>query len=674
MAVPAAIRADHARLCSDIFRHDHRYYVLADPEISDAAYDALMRELLELEARHPELRAPDSPSQRVGGSITKEFPAVAHRTPMLSLSNTYSDEELLDFHRRVIDAAGSDEVTYHAELKLDGIAISLLYEQGSLTRGATRGDGTQGDDITANIRTIRSLPLRLLEPPSAYASFEVRGEAFMLKDDFQRMNEERARLGEKLFANPRNSTAGTLKLQDSSVVASRRIQFSCYTFAPIGEPPSSQHASLELLRSLGFPVNPHSRVCPSIDEVRRYCEEWESRRDTLPYEIDGVVVKVDDIGLQARIGAVAKSPRWAVAYKFTARQATTTLRGITFQVGRQGTITPVAELDPVPLGGSTVSRATLHNEEYITTLDLRVGDSVVVEKGGDVIPKISGVVLEKRDPHAAVFRFISECPSCGSPLVRPEGEAAWFCENPSCPEQVRGRIEHFAARGAMDIEGLGEAVVDVLVENGFIHSFADLYSLHGRREELEELERFGKKSVARLLESIERSKSQPLERVIFAVGIHFVGQEVAKLLVRRLPSLDMLEQATPEAMQEIPGIGPRIAESVARFFAEPHSRALVRRLAEAGVTSEAEIEEAPAFLPFFEGRTFVLTGALQRRGRDEARAMIERYGGKVSGSVSKKTDYVIAGEAAGSKLEKAAALGVRILTEDEFEAQLPREH
>ena len=672
MSISARVRSEHERLCSEIRQHDHRYFILADPIVSDTEYDALMRALLELEQKYPGLQTPDSPTQRVGGGITKDFPSVTHSVPMLSLSNTYSEEELRDFDRRVLDAAGQTAVTYHAELKLDGVAVSVLYNDGILQRGATRGDGQQGDDITANIRTVRSLPLRLLNLPAGRTTLEVRGEVFMLKEDFQRMNEERERLGEKLFANPRNSTAGTLKLQDSSVVASRRLNAFMYALVGgIDDSLTTQHDTIGLLRDAGFPVNPHSRLCSSIDEVKNFCDQWESERDNLPYEIDGVVVKVDDVRLQSRLGTVARSPRWAIAYKFTARKASTILREITFQVGRLGTITPVAELQPVLLAGSTISRATLHNEAFITGLDIRIGDTVVIEKGGDVIPKVTAVVTENRALTSIPFRFITACPSCETPLVRMEEEAAWFCENPECPSQVRGRIEHFASRPAMDIEGLGEAVVDVLVDREFVHSYADLFDLHARVSELEALERFGKKRVANLLRSIEESKSRSFEQVLFALGIHFVGQEVAKLLAKKFPSFEALRSATAASLEEVFGIGPRIADSVVRFFADDRSWALVSRMISAGVTSAREFPEEVRILPFFSGKTFVLTGTLQRATREEARDLIEKYGGKVSGSISGRTDFVVVGESAGSKLEKAVSLGIPQLTENELFDQLP---
>lgn len=674
MSVPPDIRKEHENLCREIREHDHRYYVLADPSIDDRQYDALMERLLAIEKDYPSLRTPDSPSQRVGGTITKEFPTVRHDVPMLSLSNTYSEDELQAFNRRVCEKLGKESVTYTAELKMDGVAVSLIYEDGVLVRGATRGDGFVGDDITANVRTIRSLPLRLTNADATGRRLEVRGEVFMHKKDFEALNTERELTGEKLFANPRNSTAGTLKMQDASIVASRPLRVSVYSlFAPELHL-TSHYESLQTMRSLGLPVNANVRLCHGIVEVQAFCDEWEMRRDSLPYEIDGVVVKVDSLEDQRTLGTVAKSPRWAIAYKFSARKAETVLKDITFQVGRIGTITPVAELAPVLLAGSTISRATLHNEDFIRELDLRKGDTVVIEKGGDVIPKVSAVVLEKRPQDAEPFVFASKCPACGTALLRPEGEAAWFCENPECPAQVRGRIEHFASREAMDIETLGEAVVDVLVEHGFITTYADLYDLHTSRKELEKLERFGAKRVEKLLDGIERSKRQPLDRVLFALGIRFVGKGTATLLANHFLSFDALRVAAKEELESVNGIGPRIAESVRRFFDDSRSCSLVDKLIHAGVSASLQETEPEQRLAFFDGKTFVLTGTLTSLTRDEAKRLIETFGGKVAGSVSSKTNAVIAGESAGSKMDKARQLGIRIFSEEDFINELPPSH
>lgn len=665
---------EHENLCREIREHDHRYYVLADPSIDDRQYDALMERLLAIEKDYPSLRTPDSPSQRVGGTITKEFPTVRHDVPMLSLSNTYSEDELQAFNRRVCEKLGKESVTYTAELKMDGVAVSLIYEDGVLVRGATRGDGFVGDDITANVRTIRSLPLRLTNADAMGRRLEVRGEVFMHKKDFEALNTERELTGEKLFANPRNSTAGSLKMQDASIVASRPLRVYVYSLFTPELHLTSHYESLQTMQSLGLPVNANVRLCHGIEEVQAFCDEWEMRRDSLPYEIDGVVVKVDSLDDQRTLGTVAKSPRWAIAYKFSARKAETVLRDITFQVGRTGTITPVAELAPILLAGSTISRATLHNEDFIRELDLRKGDKVVIEKGGDVIPKVSAVVLEQRPQDAEPFVFASNCPECGTALLRPEGEAAWFCENPECPAQVRGRIEHFASRGAMDIETLGEAVVDVLVEHGFITTYADLYDLHTNRKKLVMLERFGEKRVGRLLEGIEHSKQQPLDRVLFALGIRFVGKGTATLLVNHFRSFDALRVAVKAELESVNGIGPRIAESVRRFFDDSRSSFLVDRLIRAGVSASLQETMPDQRLAFFDGKTFVLTGTLTSLTRDEAKRLIETFGGKVAGSVSSKTNAVIAGESAGSKMDKARQLGIRILSEEEFINELPSSH
>ena len=664
MSIPEAARARYAELVARIFQHDHLYYVLADPEISDEAYDALLRELVDLERDYPELRTDNSPSQRVGGFVTRDFPTVTHDTPMLSLANSYSGDEVRDFHRRVSEALERDDIAYHAELKLDGVAISLRYRDGALERAATRGDGIQGDEITCNARTIRSLPLQV-RGGEAPAVFEVRGEVVMFKADFARINEEREAAGEKLFANPRNSAAGTLKMQDSAIVAKRNLHVFVYALTSRIDGVADQAAALAWLRTHGFPVNPHSVVCKNIDEVLAFCDNMELQRDALPYDIDGVVIKVNGLRQQEQLGSIAKSPRWAIAYKFASRQATTVLRGITFQVGRMGTVTPVAELVPVLLAGSTISRATLHNEDFIRELDLRTNDTVTVEKGGDVIPKVTAVDLSTRKEDSEPFTFATLCPACATPLLRPQGQAAWFCENQACPAQVRARIAHFADRTAMDIEGLGEAVVDVLVEQGLVSTVADLYDLADHRAQLEAIERFGKKSVDYLLAGIERSLSRPFDRVLHAIGIRFVGQGVARILAENFPSFDALAAASAEELQRVEGIGPRIAESVRAFFQNEESADMIARLTAAGVTSQGEARHIEQH-PFFAGKTFVVTGTLQRYTRDEAKAIIERLGGKVAGSVSKKTSAVLAGEAAGSKLEKAQALGIKIIDEDEF--------
>ncbi|MEX0602273.1 MAG: NAD-dependent DNA ligase LigA [Bacteroidota bacterium] len=661
---PAIVRRIQA-LRKQLDDHDYRYYVLAQPAIADEEYDALMRELVELERDHPELATPDSPAQRVGGLVTKEFPSVTHEVPMLSLANTYSEEEVREFDRRVRSQLGDQKYRYMCELKCDGVAVSLRYRNGVLVQGATRGDGIQGDDITQNLKTIRSIPLKVRAFRKGFEEMEVRGEVYMTRDAFRRLNEDREREGEKQFINPRNSAAGTLKMQDSSVVARRPLNFVAYSLRCAEGILRSQKDNLELLRTFGFPVDSSARLCSTVDEVVEYWKEWEARRDGLPFDIDGVVVKVDSLEQQERLGAIAKSPRWAIAFKFASRQKETLLKDILVQVGRVGTITPVADLEPVFVGGTTVSRATLHNEDYIRELDIRVGDTVVVEKGGDVIPKVSGVVKEKRPAGTRKFSMPRSCPACGAPILRPEDEANSYCDNTECPAQVKARIEHFASRGAMDIEGLGEAAVDQLVTNGLIRNVGDLYDLHRKRRHMLELDRWGEKSVQNLLDAIEQSKSKLFSRVVFALGIRHVGSGVAGLLVRNFPSLDRLRGASEEHLAGVPGIGPRIAESVVRFFRDPHNRKLVDRLSEAGVTME-DRQPVQAVSSPLTHKTVVLTGGLTSMTREEAKQKIESLGGRVAASVSGKTDIVVAGEDAGSKLRKARELGVRTITEEDF--------
>ncbi len=645
--------------------HVYRYYVLAQPAIADEAYDRLMKELVELEERHPDLRSPDSPTQRVGGEPTKEFPSVRHSVPMLSLANTYSEEEVIEFDRRVKKALNGEDVRYVCELKFDGVAVSLRYRDGLFDRGATRGDGEQGDDITRNLKTLRSIPLRLRNGAKGWKEIEVRGEVYMTREDFEKMNAEREKAGEKKFVNPRNSAAGTLKLQDPKLVARRPLQFSAYYLSATGQRLESHHENLRTLQDLGFPVSRHTERQETIQDVVSYWKEWETKRATLSYDIDGVVVKVDSLAQQLKLGAIAKSPRWAIAFKFAARKQETVLRDILLQVGRVGTITPVADLEPVFVGGSTVSRATLHNEDYIKELDIRVGDAVIVEKGGDVIPKVSGVIKEKRKPGSNQFRMPDRCPECGTKIARPENEANYYCENTECPAQVKARIEHFASRGAMDIEGMGEAVVDQLVTLGLIANYADLYELHKKRESLLELDRWGKKSVQNLLEAVEDSKKKPLSKVLFAFGIRHVGAGVAQLIARSFGTLDHIMKASREELEAVEGIGPQIADSILRFFQDSHNRALVRRLASAGLQSEEKVqgEGRPSGLA---GKTFVLTGTLSSMTRDEAKESIEALGGQVTSSVGKKTDFVVVGSDAGTKLEKAKKLGVRTIEEQEF--------
>ena len=657
----AARRAEALR--RELHDHDYRYYVLAEPVIADEEYDRLMRELQELETAYPALRTNDSPTQRVGGAPTKQFASVTHDPPMLSLANTYNEEDIRDFDRRVRELLEGEPPVYVAELKFDGVAIALKYRGGALIQGATRGDGTQGDDITNNLRTIRSIPLSLRGTGKTPQAIEVRGEAFMEREEFNAMNAARTAAGEKTFINPRNATAGTLKMQDPKIVAARPIRMFAYFLLGTESARGRHSANLETLRRLGFPVDTHSKVCRTIDDVIAFWKRWEEKRDTLPYDIDGIVVKVDSIAQQDRLGTIAKSPRWAVAFKFASRRAQTVLKGILLQVGRVGTITPVADLEPVFVGGTTVSRATLHNIDYIRDLDLRVGDTVVVEKGGDVIPKVSEAVPALRPKGTKPFAMPGTCPECGSRIYREEGEANYFCENAECPAQVRGRIEHFAHRGALDIEGLGEAAVETLVALGLLKNVADLYALAAKKKTLVDLERWGEKSTQNLLDAIEASKRQPFHRVIFGLGIRHVGAGVARVIAAAFPSIDALASAGEEKLTVTPQVGPTIAGSIVHFFADRHNREIVARLKQAGLTMAGA---APKKGGKLSGSTFVLTGTLPSFSREEAARLIEENGGRVTSSVSANTTYVLAGEDAGSKLPKARALGVKVIAEADF--------
>lgn len=664
----------------EIAEHDRLYFVEATPRISDREYDRLMQELRELEAQYPDLVTPESPTQRVGGEPTKAFPPAVHDVPMLSLANTYNIEEVEAFARRVHESLGREpREGYSCELKFDGVAMSLRYSNGKLVRGATRGDGTAGDDVTTNVRTIRSIPLTIeAHSPLADHTFEVRGEVFMDTKGFQRLNAQREEAGEPPFANARNSTAGSLKTLDSREVAKRPLRFMAYQliFHDEDSLPQTQaidtHAKrLDLLRTFGFPVSNETMIVPDTQGIMDFAMYWQERRDTLPFEIDGAVIKVNSLEEERQIGFVAKSPRWAIAYKFETKQAKTRLAGITLQVGRMGTITPVAELEPVGLTGITIRRATLHNADEIERKDIRIGDLVIVERGGEVIPKVVGVDHEARPSDSKPFKFPTHCPECESELVRPPGEVSWYCENPECPAQVIGRITHFAARGAMDIAGLGDQSVTQFAETGLLHSIADIYELPEKRTELVELPRMGEKKADNLLAGIEASKTRPTEKFLFALGIRHVGASVAKLLIDEFGSIDAISEATESEIDDIPGIGPEIASSILAYFSERRNQVILSRLRQAGLPFKGERKKKPMVTDgFFAGKTFVLTGTLEAMTRDEAKAKIEERGGKVSGSVSKKTNYLLAGEEAGSKLEKARELGVEVLTETDFLAKL----
>ena len=637
--------------------HEDRYYVHADPEISDVEFDALMRELQALEAAHPDLLTPDSPTQRVGGTVAEGFATVEHRAPMLSLDNAYNEDELRAFDERVRKGLGIPEpVTYVAELKIDGLSIALTYADGVFVRGATRGDGERGEDVTHNVRTIRAIPLKLEKAPSG--EIEVRGEVFLPRAAFARINREREENGEPSFANPRNAAAGTMRNLDPRQVAKRRL--GAWTYQVVG--------LAELETHLNGP-----------DELVGWCARWQDTRHDLEFETDGVVIKVDDLALRNRLGATSKFPRWAIAYKFPAEQQTTTLKDITVNVGRTGAVTPVAVLEPVLLAGSTIANATLHNADEVARKDIRIGDRVLIEKGGDVIPKVVKVVDPDRPGRGESWQMPSECPSCGAQLVRPEGEVVWRCENSACPTQLRRRIEHFASRNAMNIDGLGASIVDQLIEQGLVHDVADLYTLTAPHlEQLVVTPREAKSERTRprklgkvgtnLVAEIERSRQNDLWRLIHGLGLRHVGERAATLLARGFKQLEALAAADVNELQRVPEIGPVVAESVAEWFAEPHNRALVARLHELGVRTEAssgELRAAPGDGPL-SGKTFVLTGTLPSMTREAATEAIERLGGKVSSSVSRKTSYVVVGHEPGSKAEKAKSLGVETLDEAAF--------
>ncbi|MFM8771814.1 MAG: NAD-dependent DNA ligase LigA [Candidatus Kapaibacterium sp.] len=650
-----------------IQHHDRLYYAEAQPEISDREYDLLLDELVRLEREHPDLLTPDSPSQRVGGAPIGTFETITHAVPMLSLANTYSREEVEDFDRRVRQALEGASPRYVCELKYDGVAMSLTYENGLLVQAATRGDGQTGDNVTANVKTIRAVPLRLEHPTIQSAT--VRGEVYMLTETFLEINRLAESKGEKTFANPRNLTAGTLKQKDPKAVAKRRLEFVAYWMDSQDTALEDHSSNLRLLHDMGLPTSPATAVCESVDEILAFLAEWDERRFDLPFQIDGVVIKVDSLRQQSELGSVARSPRWAIAYKYEATKAQTILEDITLQVGRTGVVTPVAELRPTLLAGSTISRATLHNEDYVHELDLRIGDTVIIEKGGDVIPKVSAVVSELRPANAQAWHMPPTCPCPRhSHIHRPEGNAQWFCNDAQCPWQLRRMLEHFASRDAMDIDGLGEKAIEQFIDAGLLTSIADIYRLDQRADDILALERWAPKSLQKLTDGVNASKAQPFERVLFALGIRFVGEGVAKILARNLRSIDSLLSATHEQLTSVNEIGDAIAESVIAYMAEDDNRELIASLRNAGLQMESH--EHVVTSSEFAGKTFVFTGELTRMTRREAEESVEKRGGKASGSVSKKTSYVVAGEAAGSKLEKARVLGVAVISEDEFLAMI----
>jgi DNA ligase (NAD+) len=660
-----------------IREHDYKYYVLAEPSVSDQEYDRLYKELLTLEKEYPELITPDSPTQRVGSDLTKEFKPVTHKIPMLSLSNSYSEKELLDFDRRVKDAlAENDKVEYIVELKIDGASVNLNYVDGRLKTAATRGDGTVGEDITNNVKTIRSIPIilnKINSTPYKLKDFEVRGEIFMNVKDFETLNIERKERGEKLFANPRNSAAGTLKMQDPKEVSNRPLSSFLYTIVSLEDDLKSQEENLKILRKLGFRVNINYKKCNSIEDVITTCNEYEKIRNELDYEIDGAVIKVNSIKQQNVLGNIAKSPRWAVAFKFKAKRGITKINDIRWQVGRTGAITPVAELDPLFLAGSKISRATLHNFDEIERKDIRVKDTVIIEKGGDVIPKVVEVVLSKRKPSTKKTKPPQKCPVCKSPLFKPEEEVAYYCQNSECPDQIKSRLEHFVSRSAMDIEGLGEALIDLFVDKELLKTYNDIYLLRNKRDELVSLDRLGEKSVDNLLIAIEKSKQKPFDKVLFAIGIRYVGAGVARKLAHHFKSIDALIEASEEEITSIYEIGKSISKSLNQFFTNTSNIKIIQELKKVGLNFSFEESKSNELNDnFFKGNTFVLTGSLHAFTREEAAKKIENSGGNVSSSVSKKSDYVIYGEKAGSKLDQAKSLNVKLLTESEFFEELKK--
>lgn len=653
MAVSVQETIEHLR--AELRRHEHLYYVLDQPEVTDAEYDARMRELQALEAQHPEFASPDSPTQRVGGKPREGFVKVAHSAPMLSLDNALNEHELRDFDRRVNDLLKGAPYQYVAELKLDGLSMAAHYEDGRLKLAITRGDGQVGEDVTENARTIRALPLRVdFEVPR----FEVRGEVIMLRRHFDSLNAEREREGLPKYVNPRNSAAGSLRVLEPSITASRKLDFFAYNFLVDGKPYFDSHwQSLETMAKLGFKVNPRRKLCDNVDELYAHCSAMEAHRDTLPYEIDGLVAKVDSIPQQQSLGWTAKAPRWAIAFKFPARQEETVVENIEVQVGRTGALTPVARLKPVFVGGVTVANATLHNEDEIERLDVQIGDTVVLERSGDVIPKV--VRVSRQGDVRRKFVMPRQCPVCGGDVVRAEGEAASRCINSNCPARLKESALHFAARGVMDIDGMGSVLVDQLVDKGLVRSIADLYGL--TLEQLTSLERMGKKSAEKILANIERSRSQSLARLLNGLGIPFVGERTGQFLAEAFGGLDEIARADEDTLQTAEEVGPKVATSIRRFFNESHNQELIERLRAAGLQFKQE-KKKPTGGPL-AGQTFVLTGTLPNLTREQAAEQIEAAGGKVTDSVSKKTHYVVAGEKAGSKLTKAQGLGIPILDE-----------
>ena len=647
------------QLREQIREHEHRYYVLDQPLISDFEFDQLMRELQQLEHENPELITRDSPTQRVGGEPAKEFPTHPFSRPMMSLENAYSEDELKDWARRVVQLAKTEEVDYVAELKIDGLSVSLIYENGLLSKGVTRGDGRTGEVVTGNVRTIRSIPLRLHED----VSVEIRGEIFLSLKAFRQLNDEREQAGESRFANPRNAAAGSLRQLDPGVAATRPLAFYGYSIFPTLP---LQSENLKWITKLGLKVNPHRKLCRSVEEILDFYRHWEEQRDDLDYEIDGVVVKVNSIEIQEKLGSTSKSPRWAIAVKFRARQATTKLLNIRVQVGRTGALTPVAVLEPVQLGGTTIRNATLHNEDEIERLGLQINDRVLLERGGDVIPKIVSVIEQAADRRP--FQMPSRCPVCGGEVYRPEGEAVRRCLSQTCPAKLKESLLHWASRKAMKIDGLGERLVDQLVEKSLVRDVSGLYRLS--QEQLEGLERMGPKSAENLLRQIGVSRSLEFWRLLFGLGIRHVGERTAQILAKHFGSMQRLQNASQEELEQVVEVGPKLAESIYRFLKQPENRELIERLEAAGLPMKSDDFVPPEAAQVFEGKTFVLTGTLEGMTREEATSLIEHRGGRVSSSISKKTNFVLVGRDAGSKLDKARKLGVQILDEQQFRTML----
>lgn len=665
MRMKKDIKKKIEELKKQIIRHNKKYYVDNKPEISDSEYDGIMDELKRLEESHPDLMSPDSPTQRVGGEALKGFKTVEHRVPMLSMDNTYSPEEIIEFDERVRKNLEVEKPGYVVELKIDGVSISLLYEKGEFIRGATRGDGVKGDDVTLNLKTIKSLPLKLEAKKGAALPnlFEARGEVYMPGKIFAGINEEKEEQGEELFANPRNAAAGSLKLLDSSIVAKRHLDMWIYGIGYIGGREfKAQSDALDFLKDSGFPVNPHIKKCGSIEEVIEYCNQWQEKRHKLEYDIDGMVIKVDFFSYQRALGQTSKSPRWMIAYKFPAERKETVLEDILVQIGRTGTLTPVAVLRPIELAGSTVSRASLHNQDEIGRKDIRIGDHVLVEKAGEIIPQIVEVVKKKRKGSEKEFSMPKKCPACGSAVKKLKNEVALRCENMSCPAQLKERIRHFASRDAMDIEGMGEAVVAQLVDNKMIKDYGDIYNL--KHIKVADMDRMADKSAANLISAIEKSKSNALNRLVYGLGIRHVGVRSAWILASRFKTIDALAETSMEELQGVNEIGPVMAESVYNFFRTEENKKLIDKLKRSGVNTEEK--ETSLKSKNLEGKTFVVTGSMEGFSRNEMEELIRSMGGNASSSVSKNTDYVIAGKDPGSKFEKAKQLGVKIVSEQEF--------